>query len=185
MLAYADKFEVETPIRKRKGPFILSEESLFRPEVTRHQQRLLERYQPPSGVKKLLLLPEENLRPFRELPADNGPVERLERRTDVHICSYGLTYAIVPQELLDVYPLSQTETALTPTPTATKHARIRMVEYLKRFHYSRCVIVVHEQWQEQIAESIKKKFKGKIRVQVIKSDSFDAQALRTVLKALK
>ena len=185
MLAYADKFEVETPIRKRKGPFILSEESLFRPEVTRHQQRLLERYQPPLHVKKLLLLPEEHLRPFREIPDEGGPIERLERRTDVHICSYGLTYAIVPQELLDVYPLSQTETALTPTPAATNHACIRMVAYLKKFRYSRCVMVVHEPWQEQVAESIKRKFKGKIRVHVVKADAFDTQALRTVLKALK
>jgi 7-cyano-7-deazaguanine tRNA-ribosyltransferase len=185
MLAYADSFEAETPIRKRKGPFILSEESLFRPEVTRHQQRLLERYQPPPHVKKLLLLPEEHLRPFRDIPPDAGPIERLERRTDVHVCSYGLTYAIVPQELLDVYPLSQTETALRPTTTATNHARKRMVEYLKRFHYSRCVIVVHELWQEQVAESIKRKFKGKIRIHVVNTNSFDTHALRTVLKALR
>jgi len=185
MLVYADNFEVETPIRKRKGPFILSEESLFRPEVTRHQQRLLERYEPPSRVKKLLLLPEEHLRPFREIFGNGGPIERLERRTDIHICSYGLTYAIVPQELLDVYPLSQTETALTPTPAATNHARIRMVAYLKRFRYSRCVMVVHEPWQERVADSIKRRFKRKIRVQVVKGDSFDIQMLRAVLKALK
>jgi len=185
MLAYADIFEAETPIRKRKGPFILSEESLYRPEVTRHQQRLLERYQPPSRVKKLLLLPEELLRPFREISPDESPIERLERRNDVHVCSYGLTYAIVPQELLDVYPLSQTETSLTPTTSTINHARERMVEYLKKFHYSRCIIVVHEPWQEQIAASVKRKFKGKMRTHVVNTNSFDTHALRIVLKALK
>ncbi len=185
MLAYSDKFELETPIRKRKGPFILSEESLSRPEVIRHQQRLLERYQPPHRVKKLLLLPEEHLRPFREILGDGGPIERLERRRDVHLCSYGLTYAIVPQELLDVYPLSQTETALTASPAAIKLTRVRMENYLKRFRYSRCVMVVHVTWQERIAESIKRKFRGKVRVQIVKVDSLDAKASGIVLKALK
>ena len=185
MLAYSDKFELETPIRKRKGPFILSEESLSRPEVIRHQKRLLERYSPPHNVKKLLLLPEEHLMPFREILGDGGAIERLERRSDVHVCSYGLTYAIIPQELLDVYPLSQTETALTASQAATKLTRERMVEYLKRFRYSRCVMVVHEPWQERIAESIKRKFKGKIRVQIVKAASFDAKASGIVLKALK
>jgi predicted RNA-binding protein len=136
-------------------------------------------------VKKLLLLPEEHLRPFREISPDGGPIERLERRNDVHVCSYGLTYAIVPQELLDVYPLSQTETALTPSTQTTNLARRRMVEYLKRFHYSRCVMVVHEPWQEQIAASIKRKFKGKMRIHVVNTNSFDTHALRIVLKALK
>ncbi len=185
MLAYSDKFELETPIRKRKGPFILSEESLSRPEVIRHQQRLLEKYQPPHNVKKLLLLPEEHLRPFREISQDGGPIERLERRTDIHTCTYGLTYAIVPQELLDVYPLSQTETALTASPAAINHARVGMTDYLKRFHYSRCIIVVHESWQEQVAKSIKRKFKGKVKVHVVKVDLFDTQAVRIVMKALK
>jgi hypothetical protein len=46
-------------------------------------------------------------------------------------------------------------------------------------------MVVHEPWQERIAESIKRKFRGKIKVQLVKVDSFDAKASGMVLKALK
>jgi 7-cyano-7-deazaguanine tRNA-ribosyltransferase len=185
MLAYSDLFELETPVRKKKGPFILSEQSLSRPEVIRHQRRLLQSYEPPARVKKLLLLPEEHTKPFRERASVKDPIERLERRSDVHVCSYGLAYAIIPHELLDVYPLSQTETALTPTPPATSYARKRMTDYVKKCGYTRCVMVVHEPWQEQIAESIKKRFKRNVRVQTLKTKDFNTQTLRRVLKLLK
>jgi 7-cyano-7-deazaguanine tRNA-ribosyltransferase len=185
VLAYADCLELETPIRKRKGPFILSEQSLSRPEVIRYQERLIERFRPPARANTLLLLPEAQVRPFRENPTTPDPLQSLERRSDVHICSYGLTYAIIPQELLDVYPLSQTENALSPTSAVIGHTRKRMVEYLRKFRYATCIIVVNEPWQEQTAKLIKKKFKGKLRVQILKIKNFNAQDLRTVLKTLK
>jgi 7-cyano-7-deazaguanine tRNA-ribosyltransferase len=185
MLQYNESFEIETPVRKRKGPFILSEQSLFRPEVIRHQARLLGRYKPPSGAKKLVLLPEEWTRPFRERSGIVDPVERLEKLTDVHVCSYGLTYAIVPHELLDVFPLSQTESSLTPTPAAVTLANRRVADYLQKFGYSRCVIVGNARWHEQLVARLRLKFKSKVSIRFLEERELDKRAVVRILKALK
>ena len=185
MLSYAESLEEGTPVRKKKGPFIFSEQSLRRPEVLRHQKRLLERYRPPARAKKLLLLPESLLEPFRENSSLDDSLQKLEKRKDVHVCSYGLTFGIIPQELLDVYPLSQTESALTPSHVATGTALRRIVEYLKAAAYPRCLIVVEEAWQERIAQMIRAKFKRKMKVTVVRKKDADGKLFAQVMKALK
>jgi 7-cyano-7-deazaguanine tRNA-ribosyltransferase len=185
MLQYNARFEVETPIRKRKGPFILSEQSLFRPEVIRHQARLLQRYAPPPKAKKLLLLPEELTRPFHERSSASEAINRLERLSGVHVCSYGLTYGIIPHELLDVYPLSQTETSLTPTPTSISSARRRVIDYIKKFGYTHCLIVGYAPWQEQLTAWVKQKLRRSAKVRFLEEKELDNRALHRILKALK
>jgi 7-cyano-7-deazaguanine tRNA-ribosyltransferase len=185
ILTYTDYLELGTPVRKRKGPFLLSEQSLNRPEVIRYQKRLLERYAPPSGVKKLLLLPEALVKPFRENPAQNALILRLEKRRSLHLCSYGLEFGIVPQELVDVYPLSQTENAIYPNPTTISHARKCMVKYLRRFQYSHCLMLGSEAWEEKAAEFLKKSFKGKTKITYLQATDLDSKLIRQVLKATK
>ena len=184
MLQYAERFEVETPVRKRKGPFILSEQSLYRPEVIRHQTRLLERYKPPTGAKTLLLLPEEWTRPFRERSDATDPIDRLEKLKGVHLCSYGLTYAVIPHELRDVYPLSQTEASLTPTPSAVTQANRRIGAYLKKFGYSRCLVIGNAPWHEQLAARLKRKFKSKVSIRFHEEKELDKHATLRIVKAL-
>ena len=185
MLQYSDRFEVETPVRKRKGPFVLTEQSLRRPEVVRHQTRLLERYAPPSNVKTLLLLPEALIRPFRERSGSSDSITKLEQLSKVHLCSYGLTYAVVPHELLDVYPLSQTETSLAPTPAAIRSASKRIAEYVKKFGYTRCIVVGSEDWHSQNATRLKQKLKRGTKVTFLEEKELDKSAVRRILKALK
>lgn len=185
MLTYAEELEKETPVRKKKGPFVLSAESLNRPEVLRYQKRLLERYSPPTRAKKLLLLPEAYLKPFREDAPVDDPLRKLEGQNDVHLCSYGLTFGIIPHELLDVFPLSQTESALSPTATTVNFALKRIFDFMKKTTYTRCTIVVEEPWQEKIARSIESKFKRKMKVKIVEANGTDHETLSKVLKALK
>ncbi len=185
MLTYAESLEEGTPVRKKKGPFVFSEASLSRPEILRYQKRLLERYRPPARAKKLLLLPESQLEPFREDSRLEDSLSKLEKRSDVHICSYGLTFAIVPQELLDVYPLSQTESALTPTHATIDSSVKRITEYLKAAEYARCLIVVEEPWQGRIARAIRTKFRRKMKVKIVEAEGLDNQSFSKALKALK
>jgi len=185
MLKYSDRFEVDTPVRKRKGPFILSEQSLFRPEVIRHHAWLLRRYEPPSKAKKLLLLPEEYAAPFRERSTTDPSVGIWERIRDGNVCTYSLSYAIVPLELVDVYPLSQTETSMTPTLGAINLARRRIADYIKKFGYSRCLIIGSAQWHEQLAAGLRQKFKGSVRVRYLEERQLDRKALQRILKAFK
>ncbi len=185
MLTYVGNLEEGTPVRKKKGPFIFSEDSLSRPEVLRHQRRLLDKYSPPTRARKLILLPDSQLEPFRENLDFQGSLRKLEKKSDVHICSYGLTFAIIPQELLDVYPLSQTESALAPTRVAVDLALKRISEYLKAAEYTRCVIVVEHPWQGKIARAIRSEFKGKMKVTIIEGEGLDDPSFSKTLKALK
>jgi len=185
LLKYAEVLEEGTPVRKKKGPFVFSEDSLNRPEVSRYQRRLLERYRRPVRAKKLLLLPESEMEPFRENLAFEHSLRKLENRSDIHLCSYGLTFAIVPQELLDVYPLSQTESALTPSPLAIRKAVDRMIRYLEAAAYARCLIFVQNPWQVRIANRIRSKFKGKMRVNIVEVQALDDKMFAKALKALK
>ena len=185
LLTYAENLEEGTPVRKKKGPFIFTETSLRRPEILRYQKRLLERYRPPTRATKLILFPESQLEPFREDSNLQTPLRRFERRSDVHICAYGLTFAVVPQELLDVYPLSQTESALSPTNMAINNALKRITEYLKAAAYARCLIFVEEPWQVRVGRAIRTKFRRKMKVTIIEAKSYDKQLFSKAMEALK
>jgi 7-cyano-7-deazaguanine tRNA-ribosyltransferase len=185
LLTYAENLEEGTPVRKKKGPFIFTETSLRRPEILRYQKRLLERYRPPTRATKLILFPESQLEPFQENSTLQNSLRRFERRSDVHICAYGLTFAVVPQELLDVYPLSQTESALSPTNMAINNALKRITQYLKAAAYARCLIFVEEPWQVRVGRAIRTKFRKKMKVTIIEAKSYDKQLFSKAMKALK
>jgi len=185
MLEYSDRLEVDTPVRKRKGPFVLSEQSLFRPEVIRHNVRLLEKYEPPSKAKKLLLLPEEQLAPFLERKTPTPPVDIWGRFNDVHVCAYSLTYAIIPLELADVYPLSQTETSLAPSSAVITSAQRRIADYIRKFNYSRCLLIGCAPWHERLAAGMRQRFKGRVKIRFLEEKELDKQAVKRILKALK
>ena len=184
VLHYAKNLERETPVRKRKGPFVTTVESLSRPEILRHQDRLLERYEVPSRAKAVLLLPESYLKPFRESLGKSRSLAKIEQRSDLHICSYGLAFAVVPYELLDVYPLSQTEDALSSTATTVRHASKRIESYLKAATYKSCIIVVDEPWQSRIAKTLRSKFRGRTKVTILDARDLDTELHNHILKTL-
>ena len=185
MLQNTERLEIDTPVRKKRGPFMLSDESLLRPEAIRYQSRLLDRYEPSKRLRWLLLLPEELLQPFQDLPRDAQPTDRLTRQNRAQLCAYGLAYGIVPQELLDVYPLSQTETSLTPTQVAISRVRYSIAKYIQRFGYSRCIVVGCEPWHEQLSTWLAKKFQGKLRMQFLREGALDRQTVQRIMKALR
>jgi len=177
VLQYAKELETETPIRKKKGPFVISSESLSRPEVQRYVNRLAERYSPPK-TKTVLLVPEDALKPFSDDPTQDSWVRDAEKKHDFHICLYNLAFGIVPFELVDVYPLSQTEHALTPTTTAVRYSKKQMVDYLKRTNYSNCVFAASESWQVKIGKSLQTALKSKMKVKRIKVNKSFAEVTK-------
>lgn len=184
MLHYAPIFEKNTPVRKRKGPLILTPDSLRRPEISRHQKRLVERYSQPAGTNTALLLPESLLKPFRE----NAPVEkalrRIQRHETVHVCAYNLPYAVVPEELLDVFPLSQSVDSIQASASNINSAAKRIMKYLESARYKRTIILVEESWQMKIARFLKQKLRGKMTVKIIKGEKAAEDALSVVAKLL-
>jgi 7-cyano-7-deazaguanine tRNA-ribosyltransferase len=185
MLHYAHLFESGTPVRKKKGPLITTHYSLSRPEVLRHQQRLMKRYNPPSQTNTILLLPESYLKPFRENIQLDKSLRRIEKKHELHTCAYNLPFAIIPQELLDVFPLSQSVDALQPTTMTLKSATARILSYLKTSPYKRCLMVVENKWQSRIAKSLKEKLKPKMAIKIIQSQKNSEDPLSMVASSLK
>jgi 7-cyano-7-deazaguanine tRNA-ribosyltransferase len=185
LLHYAKDLEKETPVRKKKGAFITSADSLYRPEVIRYQERLLERYRPPRHATVCLLLPESYLEPFRENTLVNTLVTKLERQKNLHICAYNLSFALIPQELLDVFPLSQSVDSIPATTTNTSNATKRIVDYLKKADYEKCVIVVEQPWQQKIGKSIRSRLGGRMRIKLIEVKEDDEASLRKLPKTLR
>jgi 7-cyano-7-deazaguanine tRNA-ribosyltransferase len=186
LLQYDHDLEKETPVRKKRGAFITTAESVHRPEVMRHQERLLSRYARPAHAETILLLPERYLKPFRERGVTNHMLTSLERRKILHICAYDLAFAIIPQELIDVFPLSQSVDALTPTTSTIQHASKRMIDYLITAGYRQCIIVVNEIWQKKIAQTIRARLRRKIRIRIVeeKDDDVLISAISKTLKSL-
>ena len=171
MLKHAEFFERETPVRKLKGPFIITRDSLCRPEILRHQKRLKANYTPPSNAKTVILFPARYLEPFREDSEKDPVLKKLNNKEQVHLCTYGLAYGIIPEELLDVYPLSQSEHSLLPETDIIHSAVRRIVEYLNNANYKSCLMITEEQWQEKIAKSVQRRLAKKIKFKIIKNEN--------------
>ncbi|MEM2874976.1 MAG: tRNA guanosine(15) transglycosylase TgtA, partial [Candidatus Hadarchaeales archaeon] len=95
LILFSNAIERLDPVTKISAFFYLGEESLFRPEVIRHERRFRERYEPRPS-KTLLILPcleYERLRLFDP--------------EGVHLVRLLPVFGPVPEELEEVYPLAQ------------------------------------------------------------------------------
>ncbi len=137
-----------SPSVKSRGIFIFGSESLSRPEVTIHRQRMAEEYTPPRQATHCLLLPADR----NDSKMTRGASKRLRSMAaslrHIHVCGYGVPYSVVPAELEWTFPLGQTNTA---TPYSAEMIRIStrtFVSYLERKLYNRAVLAhTGEYWQ--------------------------------------
>jgi len=182
-LKYAKHLEPETPMRKKKGPFLISEKSLNRPEVSRHHKRLIENYVPPKATQRVVLLPDKYLKPFRQNFDNDMALKKILSMPDIHLCSYNLSFGVIPNELVDVYPLSQTEDSLKPTASIMRKTSKQIAEWLRKSSFKSHMIVVEDSWQHKIAESVRKQLKGP-KIQVIEIEP-DDDATSKVLAEVK
>jgi 7-cyano-7-deazaguanine tRNA-ribosyltransferase len=110
-------FDSGTPRFKERGLFILDEADSARPEVARHRS-----YLKNIDLKQkstLLILPETRTKPFlkSDIFEEVSKIVSRSRLSDsiltVFVCP---NYGLVPAELSDVYPLSQTMAAIDQYP---------------------------------------------------------------------
>ncbi len=92
------------PVTKKTAFFYTGEESLSRPEVRLHLQRLKNL----NIKKKLVLLPE------REKPYSRSYA--LWSTAEYHICIASSVFGIIPLEVEEIYPLNQHEAPPSVTP---------------------------------------------------------------------
>ena len=104
-----------TPVR---GPAFVAnaKESLWRPDIRRFRQRLLERYEIPSSPRILVLLPCSARKPYsasKSHRAFRGAIRDSGMATAVHEVIVTSPLGIVPRELETVYPAQQYDIPVT------------------------------------------------------------------------
>ncbi len=131
---YSELFLKFDPISKKSGFFYSGSESLLRPEVIRYEKKILEMYNPPSQATILLLIPDLDVR-FSNAPQFQKWftfIDELSYRTNIHVCFYSPIFGIIPEELKDIYPLSQHEYPKTYDAQLNSHAKNIFLKYLQK-----------------------------------------------------
>jgi len=155
---YGEILERYSPVSKRSGLFFFSSVDLARPEIIRHRKRLSERYEQPEDAEVLILLPSLSPRltvkkkKYKRIIAKL--CEELKINKDrIHVCFYVLPFGIVPQEISDIYPLSQYEFALPPDAETIEYVAQRIIEYIEKSRYKKIVMILEPgTWQERVSE---------------------------------
>ncbi|MEM2878670.1 MAG: tRNA guanosine(15) transglycosylase TgtA [Candidatus Hadarchaeales archaeon] len=138
LTGYSKAIERFDPVTKRSAFFYLGRESLSRPEVMRHRARLLERYEPE---------PRNNL---LVLPCTEFERARVPDPEQTHVIRLLPVFGPVPEELEEIYPLSQFLMPLSDDDAAFSTAASLLREYLKKFgdRYERVLLVRNEKWEK-------------------------------------
>jgi predicted RNA-binding protein len=119
---YREFLEENSPVTHSRGLFYLDSTGLARPEIVRHQSKLVN--WPSVGGKIMILLPEPRSKPFHRSKEMKG-VRTVLRRSlnsrfeDLVFCIFAYPFGVTPLELDETYPLSQYE-ASSPADEDTK-----------------------------------------------------------------
>lgn len=157
---YERFIEEHSPSRKKRGIFHLTPYGLSRPEVVRHRRKLLEDYRPPRGARVLLLLPEPSGRPYHASRELKEALTLTQISKKVHTCVYASPFSIIPLELDETYPLSQTETAHPPDLETAKNTAETVAEYIARQPYKTVILHLEsETWGRMLEKSCRESCK--------------------------
>ena len=114
-LLASKQFDEGTPESKDRGIFISNELDTTRPEVTRFREKL-KRLDFPSTRDVLLVVPETRKKPF--LTSDiYDELKSIVSPRKVLITFLSENYGLVPAEISDIFPLSQTMSSFKNPPT--------------------------------------------------------------------
>jgi len=156
---YAEFIERHSPIIKRSGLFFFSHLDLNRPEIVRYRKRLAENYSPPKETKILVLLPQTREKPFHKSKEQKTFSKALKRKLGekirlLHICTYAAPFGVVPNELDEVYPLSQNELAFPLDEETLDYVAKQVAEFLEKTNYERVFLLENvEGWKGKIESS--------------------------------
>ena len=143
---YEDYFEKNSPVTKSSGLFFYSSVGLARPEVVRHKKKMAERYLPPEKGEILFLLPQTSMKPFHKAREWRGIISKVrrglgEKSSLVHVCTYAAPFGVVPDELDEVYPLSQHEVAVPLDDETVDYVAGQGASYIERTSYKSVVLL--------------------------------------------
>jgi 7-cyano-7-deazaguanine tRNA-ribosyltransferase len=159
---YEEFMEEYSPTVKKSGFFFSDSIGLARPEVARFRNRLIRRNAPPKDATILLLCPQTKKKPFHK-SHEISKIRHILRHLDeklsnrVHICFYAAPFGLIPQELDEVYPLSQHETSQPLDQETRDYVANQVADYIERTQYS-TVMLINDQsrWLNRVKESCRK-----------------------------
>ncbi|MCD6408880.1 MAG: tRNA guanosine(15) transglycosylase TgtA [Candidatus Verstraetearchaeota archaeon] len=155
---YLEKFDPVTRGSPR-GIFFFDETSLNRPEVERHLSRLEERYLPPPK-EILLILPESPQKPLHQGPLYKAILaSKLPKKLEktLHVVFLSSAFGVIPEELDEVYPLSQHESCIEPTSKRSLQLMARgLLSIIKKHRYKATVLCSPRELLQLIEHSIPK-----------------------------
>jgi len=139
------------PSTKRRGIFFFDSTSLQRPEYVMHLERLFRDYVPPREARIVLLTPVARERPSPSKKSTPGNLT--DEGRDGHVCLYSPPYGLVPSELEDTFPFSQTETLGEPDSETITAMAETVQSYLARNRRYRTLVLVRssKEWQVRFA----------------------------------
>lgn len=179
---YAEFIEKHSPTTKRSGLFYLGEHGLSRPEVLRHRIRLLENYQPPENKRILLLLPQVHKKPYHTSPQLKA-LNKILRTGRTHVCIYGAPYGVVPVEVDDVYPLSQTE-SVTADYETQRFCVSTVEEYVASSSYETIILHATEDPLSKRLIPTLRRLSRRQRKKLVVSNGHDSPWSKDALKRL-
>jgi 7-cyano-7-deazaguanine tRNA-ribosyltransferase len=162
---YSQFLEENSPVTKSSGMFFFDALDLSRPEVISYKSRFAERYVPPKTAKVLALLPQTRSKPFHKSWEHNEALRKVQQQLgtklseNLHVCTYTAPFGVVPDELDDVYPLSQHETAMPLDKETISYVANQVADYIakSRKHYQKVVLVENkETWRKEITSACKR-----------------------------
>ncbi len=190
---YSEYLETQSPVTKKSGLLFFSSVGLSRPEVTRHRERILRRYSPPEEAKILVLLPQTRMKPFHKSNEHRRALDHLRqvlnhRLNEIHVCAYAAPFGVIPQELGEVYPLSQYEIATPLDAETIEYTATQVSSYVANSSYKAVVLLQDcEVWSGEIAKACEQACgKKKVHFEMVSSKkTWEKTALNNLAAAVQ
>lgn len=190
---YAEYIEKHSPTTKKRGIFYFGSTGLYRPEVIGYARRIRANYFPPAGAKILLLLPQTTVKPFHNsywfIAAWQKIVEKIGRDAlKLHVCFYAVPFGVVPIELDEVYPITQSDFASLDSETTT-YVTDQLQNYILEKKYA--AVILHNDpsiWKTNVAKACRKACKEltiPFAVSSKEADPWGDQALTELIETTK
>ena len=157
---YFEFLEKNTSMKNKNILIANNQESLFRPEIKRFQNRIAKYYNKPKSAKILLLLPCSSKKPYSFSKSHKFFRDRLLSSGNpfvVHELIITSPIGLVPRELELIYPASNYDIPVTGRWYEEEKKMIRelLKNYLKNNKYEKIIVHIPKEIQEFVNDLLK------------------------------
>ena len=157
LVTYSPQIEKYDPPYKKSAFFYSGSESLNRPEVHRHWEKVRNL---PRKEAVLLLPPvtkpySQNLHPYLGIAYGRGACEgMLTGKLDLQLAVVDVPFGVIPLELDQVYPLAQNETPTIMDTEARLQVKRMVEEYLEGYETALVASSLVKRYELDITEQV-------------------------------